>query len=125
MDKTARIMVVDDNKDFIYTMQYWLKSKGYTVITALSGQEAIESFKKSPVDLIFLDLHMPVLDGVQTLQGIRELSRDVPVIIITAHTSDDRMPEINKYGVSGFFSKDKEFSESTVLIETVLRRIKK
>lgn len=125
MDKAARIMVVDDNKDFIYTMQYWLKSKGYTVITALSGQEAIESFKKDPVDLIFLDLHMPVLDGVQTLQGIRELSRDVPVIIITAHTSDDRMPEINKYGVSGFFSKDKEFSESAVLIETVLRRIKK
>ncbi|MFH1354621.1 MAG: response regulator [Candidatus Omnitrophota bacterium] len=125
MDKANRIMVVDDNKDFIYTMQYWLKSKGYDVVTALSGQEAIESFKKEPADLIFLDLHMPVMDGVQTLKAIREINTGVPVIIITAHASDDRMPEFNKHGVSGFFSKDKDFSESAVLIETVLRRIKK
>ena len=124
MDNPIRVMVVDDEKDFLFTMDYWLRSKGYDVITAANGKEALDILTKGPVDIIFLDMHMPVMDGVETLKQLREIHKDTPVIIITAYTADEKRVEAEKYGVSGFFSKDKDFSESVTLIETVLRRHK-
>lgn len=121
MDSPIRVMVVEDEKDFLYTMGYWLKSKGYDVVTVNNGLEAIEMLKKEPVDIIFLDLHMPVMDGVETLKNIRKLNKDIPVIILTAYATDEKIADISKYGISGLFSKDKDFSESATLIETVLR----
>jgi len=124
MDNPIRVLVVDDEKDFLFTMDYWLRTKGYEVMTASNGQEAIEIINKKPVDIIFLDMHMPVMDGVETLKNIRELNKDTPVIIITAYAADEKRIEAEKYGVSGFFYKDKDFTESSTLIETVLRRHK-
>lgn len=125
MDSPIRVMVADDEKDFLYTMGYWLKSKGYSVVTANNGLEAVETLKKEPVDIIFLDMHMPVMDGVEALKNIRKLNKDIPVIIITAYAADEKILEVEKYGISGFFSKEKAFSESVTLIETVLRVHKK
>jgi two-component system NtrC family response regulator len=117
-------MVVDDEEDFLFTMGYWLKSKGYKVLTASNGAKAVETIGKEPVDIVFLDIHMPVMDGFETLRNIRKLNKDIPVVIITAYTSDERMSEIGKDEISGFFSKDRDFSESEVLIESILRRHK-
>ena len=124
MDNPIRVLVVDDEKDFLFTMDYWLRTKGYEVMTASNGQEAIEIINKNPIDIIFLDMHMPVMDGVETLKNIRGLNKDTPVIIITAYAADEKRIEAEKYGVSGFFYKDKDFTESSTLIETVLRRHK-
>lgn len=121
MDSPVNVLVVDDEKDFLYTMGYWLKSKGYNVITAANGKEAVEQVKNNPIDIIFLDLHMPVMDGVEALKKIRGFNKNVPVVIITAYTLDDRMSEVEKYNISGFFSKEKDFSESATLIESILR----
>ena len=124
MDDPIRVMVVDDEKDFLYTMEYWLKSKGYQVLTAANGLEAIEVIKKEALDIIFLDLHMPVMDGLEALKNIRQLNKDIPIILITAYASDEKVTEAEKYGISGLFYKYKDLSESTSLIETILRRHK-
>jgi len=124
MDDPIRVMVVDDEKDFLYTMEYWLKSKGYQVVTAANGLEAIEVMKKEALDIIFLDLHMPVMDGLEALKNIRQLNKDIPIILITAYASDEKVTEAEKYGISGLFYKYKDLSESTSLIETILRRHK-
>lgn len=121
MDSPINVLVVDDEKDFLYTMEYWLKSKGYQVITAANGKDALAKIKNNPVDIIFLDLHMPVMDGAEALKQIREFNKNVPVVIITAYTVDDKISEVEKYNISGFFSKEKDFSESAKLIETILR----
>jgi len=121
MDSPVKVMVVEDDKDFLYTIGYWLKSKGYTVVTANNGLEAVETIKKEPVDIVFLDLQMPVMDGVEALKNIRKLNKNLPVILITAYATDERISEAEQYGISGFFSKDKDFSESVTLIETILR----
>ena len=121
MDSPINVLVVDDEKDFLYTMGYWLKSKGYNVITAENGKEAVDQVKNNPVDIIFLDLHMPVMDGVEALKKIRGFNKNVPVVIITAYTVDDKVSEVEKYNISGLFSKEKDFSESAKLIETILR----
>ena len=124
MNDPIRVMVVDDEKDFLYTMEYWLKSKGYQVVTAANGLEAIEVIKKEALDIIFLDLHMPVMDGLEALKNIRQLNKDIPIILITAYASDEKVTEAEKYGISGLFYKYKDLSESTSLIETILRRHK-
>lgn len=124
MDSAIRVLVIDDEKDFLFTIGYWLKSKGHKVLTANNGVEGIEVIKKEQVDIIFLDMHMPVMNGAETIKNIRKLNKDVPIIIITAYASDELMSEIDKNEISGFFSKDRDFAESEVLIETVLRRHK-
>ena len=124
MDSPIRVMVIDDEKDFLYTIEYWLKSKGYSVVTANNGQEAMETIKKEPLDIIFLDLHMPVMDGVETLKNIRQLNKDIPVVLITAYASDEKVTAAEKHGIAGLFYKYKDLSESANLIETILRRHK-
>jgi CheY-like chemotaxis protein len=124
MDNPVRVMVVDDEKDFLYTLEYWLKSKGYNVVTANNGQEAMDIIQKETLDIIFLDMHMPVMDGVETLKNIRQVNKDIPVVVITAHASDEKITEAEKYGIAGLFYKHKDLSESAILIETVLRRHK-
>jgi len=121
MDSPIKVMVVDDEKDFLYTIGYWLKSKGYNVTTFSDSREAVDSIKKVPPDVIFLDINMPVMDGLQTLKTIRTFNKDIPVIMITAYADDKKVAEIEKYGIAGFFYKDKDFSEGIAMLETVLR----
>ena len=127
MDSTAakRIMVVDDEKDFLFTMEYWLKSKGYEVKTVTNGLQALELAKTFNPNLILLDVIMPGMDGVETLKRLREFNKEVPVIIITAYIGEERVAEASTYQISGLFYKDKDFKEGLELLESVLRTHKK
>lgn len=120
MAKTT-IMVVDDEVDFNYMMSYWLKAKDYSVISKSNGVEALEVVKKNPPDMVFLDISMPLMDGVETLKKIRELNKDIPVIMITAYGTQDRLQACQKLGVSGFFAKEDNFDSLLNIIDTVLK----
>ena len=120
-----KVLVVDDEEDFLFTMEYWLKSKGYEVCTAANGFQAIDLTKSFDPNIIILDINMPGIDGVETLKRIREFNKDVPVIIITAFVGEDRVAEASSYQISGLFYKDKDFKEGLLLLESVLRTHKK
>lgn len=120
--KKIKVLLVDDEIDFIQTMRFWLSSKGYSVSKALDGESAIRIIKKKAPDIIFLDLNMPVMDGLETLKRIREFNQNLPVIIISAYVTDkEKTKEITSYGISGVFYKGKNFDESLTLLETALR----
>ncbi|MFH1578487.1 MAG: response regulator, partial [Candidatus Omnitrophota bacterium] len=93
MDNTVRkkILVVDDDKLFIATMEYWLKSRDYEVKTANDGLTALEAAKGFNPNLILLDVNMPGIDGIETLKRLREFDKETPVIIITAFIGEDRV----------------------------------
>ncbi len=120
-----RILVVDDEQDFLFTMEYWLKSKGYEVKTATDGIKALDLVKTFNPHLILLDINMPGIDGVETLKRIRAFNKDVPVIIITAFVGEERVAEVSSYQISGLFYKDKDFKEGLQLLESVLKTHKK
>ena len=120
-----KIMVVDDETDFSFAMEYWLKSKGYEVKTAPDGYKALDLMNEFKPDLIFLDLNMPGIDGVETLKRIRQVDKEVPVIVISAFVEDKKVDEAAQYNTSGVFSKDKDFEEGLFLVETALRRHKR
>jgi two-component system response regulator (stage 0 sporulation protein F) len=125
MDKEIKILLVDDEPDFTQTMTSWLRSKGYSVEVASNGMEAVDMIKKETPDIVFLDINMPVMDGLQTLRKIREFNEELPVIIISAYVDDPKTQMARNYGVSGVFNKGSDFSNGLTLLEATLRTHRK
>lgn len=122
MDKEIKILLVDDETSFTQTMAFWFESKGYSVSSAPDGMTAVEMIKKELPDIVFLDLNMPVMDGGETLRQIRKVSKELPVIIISAYLDNQkRMSEVRECGISGVFYKGKDFEKCLSLLETTLR----
>ena len=120
-----KILVVDDEKDFLFTMEYWLKSNGYEVKAVTNGKQALEELKIFKPNVILLDINMPEMDGVETLKQIRKMDKDVPVVIITAYIGEERVAETSLYQISGLFYKDKDLQEGHSMLESVLRTHRK
>ena len=89
------ILVVDDDKNNLLLAQLILVGKEYEIFTACTGVEAISILRQQPIDLILLDVMMPMMDGMKTLQTIRsnpELA-GIPVIFLTAAADTDTVVE--------------------------------
>jgi CheY-like chemotaxis protein len=120
-EKKIKILVVDDEEDFRNLMIFWLESRGYQVLSASEGTTAVKLAQEQSPDIVFLDLRMPVLNGVEVLKRIRSFNVDLPVIIISAYVSDPCLKEAFQYGISGIFNKGKDFQDCLSLLETALR----
>lgn len=83
-ERTATVLVVDDNAEHGQALAKILERAGYRVSTAGDGEEALRILVERPFDLILTDLRMPRMNGLDLLRNIRALSPDVPVLIITA-----------------------------------------
>ena len=119
------ILLIDDQKDFIDTISFWLRTKGYKVKTAMSGAEGVEEIKKGGIDLVFLDFKMPDMNGLQTLEKIREFNKTIPVVIVTAYADDAIVSETKRYNISGFFSKMEKFDQLQRTLDVVLRGLRR
>lgn len=104
---TRRVLLaVDDEEDMRFLMQLCFDSTAYEVRTASNGLEALELIAADDIDLVFLDLRMPVLDGWAVLDRLRESgSLDVPVVVVSAHASDEASQAALDRGARGFLSK--------------------
>ena len=78
-----RILLVDDESIILETYSSLLSEKGYSVVTASSGREALERFSRDSFDLVITDLAMPDGDGFKLLEEIKEISPHTPVIVFT------------------------------------------
>lgn len=122
MKSKVKVLIVDDEKDFSRPIEFWLKSKGYSTLVASDGETAIKLVKEKRPDIVFLDLRMPGMDGVETLREIRKFDEQLPVVIITAQYTDEvKFAEVEKLGSSGFFPKKGTFEELGRTIEVILR----
>jgi len=119
MKKDFNVLLVDDEKDFLEPITFWLESKNYKVRTASNGEEAIKLIKKEIPNIVLLDINMPVMNGIETLKHIRENYDNLPVIMITAQI--ERLPEIQDMGISGFFPKEGTLEQLEQLLEPVIR----
>ncbi|MCG8697493.1 MAG: PglZ domain-containing protein [Bacteroidales bacterium] len=89
--KQVRILWTDDEIDLLRPHILFLKEKGYDVITASNGDDAIDIVTNETLDLVFLDENMPGMSGLQTLSKIKELKPTIPVIMITKSEEEDIM----------------------------------
>jgi len=125
MSKQIKLLFVDDESDFTQPMSFWFKAKGYDVIVADNGVTGIEKIKAEDPDIVFLDINMPVMDGLETLKNIREFDKELPVIFISAYLDLQKIEEVKQYGISGVFYKGEDFDQGLALIEATLRTHKK
>lgn len=105
MDEKIRVLVVDDEKVIRDGCRRVLTDKGYHVLTAENGSEAMDVLVDEPVDIILLDLKMPVMGGEEMLEKACELYPDIPVLIITGHGTIDTAVECMKKGAYDFITK--------------------
>jgi DNA-binding response OmpR family regulator len=118
---STRILVVDDEPRYVRLLEANLLTEGYEVITAMDGEEAIEQFSASPVDLILLDVMLPRLDGFTTCARIRQFS-NVPIIILTAKGEEkDRVRGLD-VGADDYLVKPFSVMELLARVRAVLRR---
>ena len=123
--KGTRVMIVDDEVDFLEAMQYWLKIKGYDVETFSKSKLAIEAIKKNAPSILFLDIVMPEVDGIGVLREVRKFNKDLSVIMITAHSTPQRIQDAEELGVVGYFMKSDDFKQAAELIQRALQTMKR
>ncbi len=119
MDK-KKILVIDDEADFLEMLKIRLEANNYEVITALNGNEGLEKVKQDKPDAVLLDILMPELDGLRVLRRIRSQNKNLPVFIITAFSDEERFKLANKLGASGFIVKTSDLKQEVDNINTIL-----
>ena len=122
--KDIRILLVDDEDGFRRPMEFWLKAKGYQVVGVDNGADALTQIERERPMIVYLDMKMPGMNGIETLAKIRENDKTLPVIMITAHGTPNDMKAAEALGVSGFFMKDDDFASAAKLIVIALETSK-
>ncbi len=118
---TATFLVVDDEKPLLDFVRRNLEVRGYRVLTASNGLEALAIFKSEQIDLVILDVMMPHLDGLETTRRIRE-SSTVPIIILTALGEEADKVRAFDLGADDYLTKPFGVGELLGRIKAVLRR---
>jgi len=114
-----KVLVVDDEEDIVEVIQDRLEAYGFTVATAGNGLEALKKLSMEKFDGIFLDIKMPEMGGIDTLEHIRKKGLKIPVIIITASSTKDTAMEAMAKGANDFVLKPFEWEELKAKIEKV------
>ena len=83
--KDVRILLVDDEENIRFLFREELEEEGYQIDLASNGFEAIEKVKSSRFDLVVMDIKMPGMDGIQALNEIKNIDKDLPVILCSAY----------------------------------------
>jgi len=109
----AKILVVDDEPDYVATIQCRLEWCHYEVITATNGQEALQKAMNEKPDLILLDTNMPVMSGHEMLERLRKHTglKDIPVIMVTALCEAQDVATASAYGVVDYVAKPFNFTD--------------
>ncbi len=101
------ILITDDNLIHQISVKYCIEDFNYNPLVAFNGQEAINILKSKPVDMIILDLQMPVMDGFEFLNWLKDHEEysSIPVIVYSGMTDIDTVQEVLKYNVYGYYFK--------------------
>ena len=115
------ILVVDDNKDIVYSISELLKYEGYNTVKAYDGMEALKALEENRIDLILLDVMMPKMNGLSALMKLRERYH-IPVIILSAKTEESDKVSGLMLGADDYVEKPYNPAELTARVKAHLRR---
>ncbi len=117
-----RILFVDDEEAIVEEVAEYLGRKGYDVATAVNAIEALDLHKARPADVVVTDLFMPEMDGAELIRRLRQTDPDLPIVVVTGHTTfgDDR--DIVAEGASAVLKKPIILRELTDSLKEMARR---
>lgn len=117
MEKVINTLIVDDHVGMRTTLQDILEDEGYQVVSASSGDEAIEICQDRKFDIILMDVKMPGTNGVEAFRKIKLISKDTRVILMSAYSIDEIKLEALREGAIAFLQKPLDISQVLKLIE--------
>jgi len=118
----AKILVIDDEKSIRNTLKEILTYEGHEVIEAQDGAEGLKQAEKDKFDIIFCDIKMPKMDGIEVLEKLQELAPDSPVVIISGHGNIDTAVEAIKKGAFDYIAKPLDLNRMLVTMRNALDR---
>src|SRR4029453_17206104 len=118
----SRILVVDDEAEIRRSVRMILEYEGYEVIEASSGPEGLTLAEREGPDLVFLDIKMPGMDGLEVLQRIKAANETLPVVMISGHATVSTAVEATKLGAFDFIEKPLASERVLVTIRNALDR---
>ena len=118
-----KVLVVDDQKSMRLTLAAILEDQGYDVTEVEDGYRAIEAVERVPFDLVFLDIKMPGINGVQTFREIKKISPKSVVVMMTGFAVEDLVKEALDEGAFSVIYKPFDMESVISLVETVLKSV--
>ncbi|MCJ7762511.1 response regulator [Candidatus Bathyarchaeota archaeon] len=122
MDKPARILVVDDDKDIRITIEAILKNEGYTVDLAANGSDAIKKSENAAYNVVLIDIHLPDMAGIELLTRIRNSVPKVRKIILTGYPSTQNAIAAVNRNADAYLVKPVDLGELLELVREQLRK---
>ena len=107
----SKLLIVDDQYGIRLLLHEIFKKEGYEVFQAANGFQAIDIVIKDCPDLVILDMKIPGMDGVEILKRIKEINKDIKVILMTAYGELDIIEEAKKLGALQYFPKPFDIDE--------------
>ena len=117
-----KILIVEDDRELRQLFQHVLTKNGYSVRGVSNGQEALDALEQDYCDLIISDIMMPVMDGYQLVQALRESGSQIPVLMITAKNAFDDMRQGFLSGTDDYMVKPVNINEMVLRVGALLRR---
>lgn len=114
---SAKVLLVDDEKDFLDIMVERMRARGMDVSTATSAHDALELVKTEPYDAVIMDFLMPEMDGFSALKMVKESQPDLSVILLTANVTEEKRIEAIKLGALDVLEKPADLTILTQKIE--------
>jgi len=112
-----KILIVDDEPAIRESLQGVFEDEGYTTAAAGTGEACLEAARSKPFDVILLDIWLPGLDGLETLQKIREFENPPEVIIISGHGTIETAVRATKLGAFDFLEKPLSIEKTLILVK--------
>lgn len=107
----GRVLLVDDEEEYLETMAERMEARGLNVTIAKDGKSALENAEGQTFDICMLDMQMPGMDGIETLQKLREKNPDLEVILVSGYGSIEKSVKAMKLGAKDFVQKPADIEE--------------
>lgn len=120
-----KILVVDDDKTTRKLLGLHLKSKGYEVLTAENGLDAMEKLGTENINLVVTDMNMPYMDGIELTKNLRadDKWREIPIVMVTTEADEDEMKRAYDTGVDDYLVKPANAQQLSDSIKKILKKI--
>lgn len=115
----ANILIIDDEKEICREFKEIMEDEGHEVYMATRGKQGIETVKRHKVDLVFLDVLMPGMEGREVYEAIRNFS-DVPVVIMSGYMPPQKETAVLKLGASACLKKPLDLNEVRELVSAIM-----
>ena len=114
---SKRILIAEDSSVIQNLTKKILSQQNYEIATVKNGQEVLDSISEQSFDLVLLDIHMPVMDGMQRAKQIRSSNLNMPIIAITGNANNYTMQDFNDAGINDFLPKPLNYDQMLDMVK--------